>query len=97
MRIREQETGSGEAVEVRSPSLGMACQATHPVVEVIDGNEEDIGPLRSPETRPAGQYYYEKSKPGHKPWEMHRDRCSRGPSLRPAVPSLRSGCLARDR
>ena len=33
----------GQGIHVRSDRLGVATHEAHPVVEVIDGNEQDVG------------------------------------------------------
>jgi len=43
VRIGEQRAPSGEPVEMGRLRLGMAAQAAHPVVLVVDGDEQDIG------------------------------------------------------
>ena len=40
--IGKQYAGSGQAIKIGSPRLGMAPQAPDPVIEVIHGNEQNI-------------------------------------------------------
>ena len=43
MGIIKENSGCGQAVEVRGPGLRMPAQATDPVVEVVHGNEQNVG------------------------------------------------------
>ena len=47
MRIRKKKTGSSEAVEAWGPRLRMPPEATHPVIEVVNGNKENIRAFRT--------------------------------------------------
>lgn len=42
MRVREEESGGGETVEIRRLYLRLAAESANPVVPVIDGDHEDI-------------------------------------------------------
>ena len=42
MSIRKQNTAGGQAVEVRSRCLRMTTQATNPVIQIVDRNEENV-------------------------------------------------------
>ena len=44
--VGEEDGLGGEALEVRSEGLGVTTEGTDPVVEVIDGDEEDVGRRR---------------------------------------------------
>ena len=41
--IKKHTTGS-QSVDIRSLSLGVSTQATNPIIEIIDGDEQNIGP-----------------------------------------------------
>jgi hypothetical protein len=41
--ISKENTAGRESVEVRRNRLGMATQATDPIIQIVDGNEQDIG------------------------------------------------------
>ena len=84
MRIRKKKTGSSEAVEVWGPRLRMPSEATYPVVQVINGNEQDIRFLRSHRNGTAAQNYQEKRQPGQEPGRIHVSRCIRGIPVRRA-------------
>ncbi len=43
MRIGEQHAARCEPVQVWSQRLGMAVHTADPVIQIIDGNEQDIG------------------------------------------------------
>ena len=43
MGVGEVPPPLGQGIHVRSDRLGVATHEAHPVVEVIDGNEQDIG------------------------------------------------------
>lgn len=47
MCIRKQHPARRQAVDVGRPRLGMPTQATDPVIQVIHGDEQDVGLLRS--------------------------------------------------
>ena len=42
MSVGEKCSGCGQAIEVRSLGLRVTAKATDPVIEVVDGNEQDI-------------------------------------------------------
>jgi len=46
MRISKQKARGSQPVEVRSPGLRMAPETPHPIIEIIDGNEENVGAFR---------------------------------------------------
>ena len=46
MGVREKGAAFCQGVDVRREGLGVDAEAADPVVLVIDGNEEDVGPLR---------------------------------------------------
>jgi len=41
--VGEEDATFGEGVDVRGLHLGMALQAPDPIVEIVDGDEEDVG------------------------------------------------------
>ena len=41
--VGEEGAPLGEGVDVRCPGLGMSAEAADPVVEVVDGDEDDVG------------------------------------------------------
>ena len=43
MRIREKCSALSQPIDVRRLDLRMTAQATDPVVQIIDGDEEDVG------------------------------------------------------
>ena len=43
MSIGEVPSPLGQGIHVRRHRLGVAIHEAHPIVEVIDGNEQDIG------------------------------------------------------
>jgi hypothetical protein len=43
MRVVETHPTRGEAVDVRSQCLRMPVEVLDPVIEVVDGNNEDVG------------------------------------------------------
>ena len=45
MSFGKQDASSSQGVDVRSLYLRVATQATDPVIEIIDGDEENIGPV----------------------------------------------------
>ena len=44
MRIREQHSALGEPVHVRRLHVGVPTEAANPIIEIIDRNEDDVGP-----------------------------------------------------
>ena len=42
MSVGEDGAAGGEPIHVRGPDLRMAAEKSHPVVQVIDGDEEDV-------------------------------------------------------
>ena len=83
--------------QVLTCPLGMACQATYPVVQVINGNEQDIGFLRRHRAGTADQGYQEKRQPGKDPGRIHVSRCIRGiPFRRAGLPADRHHPLIGD-
>ena len=44
MSVREQRAAPRQAVDVRRPRLRMSAQAPDPIVEVVDGDEQDVRP-----------------------------------------------------
>ena len=59
----------GEAVHVRRERLGMAAEKTGPVVEIVDGDEQDVGALfsRQPGRRPPQRPITERRAGGGAP------------------------------
>ncbi len=45
MRIEERRATFGQRIEVRRLGQRMATQVTDPVVLVVDGDEDDVGPF----------------------------------------------------
>ena len=45
MGVREQRAPLRQPVDVRCSRLGMALEATDPVVQIVHGHEEDVGPV----------------------------------------------------
>ena len=43
MGVGEEHARGGQPIEVGRASLRMAAKATDPVVQIIDGDEEDVG------------------------------------------------------
>ena len=43
MGLFKEYASFGEGIYVWCLRLGMPAQATHPVIEVVDGNEQDVG------------------------------------------------------
>ena len=43
MGIGKEHTGSGQAIKIGSPRLGMSSQAPNPVIQIVECNEQDIG------------------------------------------------------
>ena len=43
MSVSEKDSPLGEAVNMRRSGVWMPAQTTNPVIEVIDGDQEDIG------------------------------------------------------
>ena len=43
MSVGEKNPSSGEPVNVGRPGVRMPTEAANPVVQIIDGDEEDIG------------------------------------------------------
>jgi hypothetical protein len=41
--VREEDPARGEAVEIRGEGLGMPAEAPDPVIQVIEGDEENVG------------------------------------------------------
>ena len=74
----------------------MAPEATYPVVQVINGDEEDIGAFCPREARPADECGSEESERGGKSEKMHLEYGNRIPVTGPAVPCSDSGRLAPD-
>jgi hypothetical protein len=46
MGVGEQHPARGQAIEVGRLGVRMSTQAADPIVQVIDGDEQDIGALR---------------------------------------------------
>jgi len=44
MGIIKKHTPGSQSVDIRSLSLGVSTQATDPIVEIIDGDQQNIGP-----------------------------------------------------
>ena len=42
MGIVKENTGCGQAVQIRGPGLGMSAQATESVVQIVDDNEQNV-------------------------------------------------------
>ena len=59
MGVGEEHPTGREAVNVRSLRLRVSVEAPHPVVEVVDCDEEDIGPT----CRDGSCHHQEKRKP----------------------------------
>ena len=58
MGIREQRAPGGEAIDVGGLRLGMTAEATDPVIQIVDGDEQDVGRLMR--CRVGGQIGREK-------------------------------------
>lgn len=43
MGIGKQRASLGKSIDVRCQSLRMASQTADPIIQVVDGNQEDIG------------------------------------------------------
>ena len=46
MSIAEERAARGQAIQVRCLRLGMSSQAADPVIQVVNGDEEDVRPFR---------------------------------------------------
>jgi hypothetical protein len=46
VRIRKENPANREAIDVGSLRIRMSTQTTDPVIQVIDGNEQDVGTWR---------------------------------------------------
>ena len=46
MGVGEKCAPGGEAIDVGGLSLGMTAEATDPVIEIVDGDEQDVRRLR---------------------------------------------------
>ena len=44
MGIIKKHTPGSQSVDIRSLSLGVTTQATDPIIEIIDGDQQNIGP-----------------------------------------------------
>ena len=42
MGIVKENTGGGQAVQIRGPGLGMPAQTTDPIVQIIHRDEKDV-------------------------------------------------------
>ena len=45
MGIGEQHASARQAVNVRRLDLRMSVEASHPIIQIVDGDEKDIGPV----------------------------------------------------
>ncbi len=59
MGVGEQYPRGGKAVQVRGLGLGMPREATDPVVEIVDRDEQHVGPLGG---GPRGKYKQERKQ-----------------------------------
>jgi hypothetical protein len=47
VRLGEEHSTLRETIEIRGDGLGMALETAQPIVEIVNGDEEDVGALRS--------------------------------------------------
>ena len=46
MGVGKEYAAGGEAIKVRGDRLRMSAQATDPVIEIVDRDEQDVGSVR---------------------------------------------------
>ena len=46
MGVGEQHAAGRQPIDIRCLRLRMSAEATNPIVEIIDGDEQHVGPLR---------------------------------------------------
>ena len=45
MRVREQNAALGKSIDIWCHCLWVSTEDTHPVVEIVDGDKEDVWPI----------------------------------------------------
>ena len=80
MGIPERDSHPGQAIDVRGAGLSIAIEVTDPVVEVVDRDEKDIGPLGESRCGQGDDWKADPDEGGEppNPGEWHGGRISEG-------------------
>jgi len=65
--VEKHGAAASQAIHVRRLDLRMASQASHPVIHVIQGDEQHVGAVRrgGGSDRPQGNQYRDKGRGSH--------------------------------